>query len=179
MQRALHRSLGVSILAGATLLVACGAGGSSSGDAPQGDGGSPSSMSPESGSDGGLHDDGGNVGPSGDSGGGQPDDAAPSIDSGASSTDSGPGPAGDAGAGPGPYGSPGPDTVTTASFSITSSSDTFTTTAYIPGGAGPFPVVILSSGFEQTGMAYAPYANRLASWGIITFLRDDPGCCRA
>jgi dienelactone hydrolase len=36
-------------------------------------------------------------------------------------------------------------------------------------------VVILSSGFEQTGAGYAPYASRLASWGIVTLLRDDPG----
>ena len=26
----------------------------------------------------------------------------------------------------------------------------------------------------RTGIAYAPYAKRLASWGIIAFLRDDP-----
>jgi dienelactone hydrolase len=65
--------------------------------------------------------------------------------------------------------------VTTATFQVTSPTDTFTTTAYIPGNTGPDPVVILSSGFQQTGAAYAPYANRLASWGIVTFLRDDPG----
>jgi dienelactone hydrolase len=75
----------------------------------------------------------------------------------------------------GKYAASGPDTVTTASFSVTSSTDTFTTTAYIPSGAGPFPVVILGSGFQQDGDAYAPYAERLASWGVITFLRNDPG----
>ena len=50
----------------------------------------------------------------------------------------------------------------------------FTTTAYIPSGSGPFPVVIFSPGFFQKGIAYAPYAKRLGSWGIIALLRDDP-----
>ena len=76
--------------------------------------------------------------------------------------------------GDGPYGNPGPNTVTTTSFSITSPNATYTTTAYIPSSAGPNPVVILSSGFFQDGVAYAAYANRLASWGVVTFLRDDP-----
>lgn len=76
--------------------------------------------------------------------------------------------------GSGPYGSDGPYTVTTASFQVTSPNTTFTTTAYIPSAEGPDPVVILSSGFFQDGDAYAPYASRLASWGIVTFLRDDP-----
>ena len=74
----------------------------------------------------------------------------------------------------GPYGNAGPATVTTTTFQVPSPNGTFTTTAYIPGVAGPSPVVILSSGFFQDAPAYAPYANRLASWGIITLLRDDP-----
>ena len=109
-------------------------------------------MNPGSGSDGGgVRDDGGNGGPAADSGGDLPLDAAPSGDAHTPSTDSGTPAAGDAAAGPGVYGNPGPDSVTTATFSVTSPNDTFTTTAYIPGGAGPFPVVILSSGFEQDG----------------------------
>jgi dienelactone hydrolase len=75
----------------------------------------------------------------------------------------------------GPYGSNGPHTSTTSAFSVTSSTDTFTTTAYIPSGPGPFPVVLIGSGFQQSGVAYAPYATRLASWGVVAFLRDDPG----
>jgi dienelactone hydrolase len=176
MQHAFHRSLAASAIVGAALLMACGSGDSSSGDQPSGDDGGTSSTKPGSGSDGGgFHYDGGNGEPSADGGGGQTFDGAPSGDAHAPATDSGGTPAGDASAGPGPYGSTGPDTVTTSSFSVTSPNDTFTTTAYIPSGSGPFPVVILLSGFEQTGVAYAPYANRLASWGIITFLRDDPG----
>jgi dienelactone hydrolase len=64
--------------------------------------------------------------------------------------------------------------VTTSTFQVPSPNGTFTTTAYIPSATGPDPVVVLSSGFYQDGIAYAPYANRLASWGILTFLRDDP-----
>ena len=47
-------------------------------------------------------------------------------------------------------------------------------TAYIPSAAGPIRSSFCSSGFFQNGVAYAPYAHRLASWGIVTFLRDDP-----
>jgi dienelactone hydrolase len=75
----------------------------------------------------------------------------------------------------GPYGVNGPSTVTTATFQVTAPADTFSTTAYIPSAAGPHPVVILMSGFEQTAAGYAPYATRLASWGVVTLLRDDPG----
>ena len=57
---------------------------------------------------------------------------------------------------------------------VPSGNGSFTATAYIPGGRGPFPVVILSPGFLQKGAAYAPYARRLASWGMIALLRDDP-----
>ena len=72
------------------------------------------------------------------------------------------------------YGGDGPDSVTTSALQVPASNGTFTTTAYIPTGTGPFPIVILSSGFFQNGVAYAPYAHRLASWGIVTLLRDDP-----
>ncbi len=112
-------------------------------------------------------------------------DAAVPTDGAPASEDAGHGLAGDgaasaeassdAGGGSmGPYGGDGPATVTTATFQVPSPNGTFATTAYIPGGTGPFPVVVLSSGFFQPGAAYAPYANRLASWGMVTFLRDDP-----
>jgi dienelactone hydrolase len=79
-------------------------------------------------------------------------------------------------AGPyGPYANAGPDTVTSAAFSVTSPSAAYTVIAYVPSSAGPHPVVILSSGFFQDGVAYAAYAERLASWGIVTLLRNDPG----
>ena len=68
----------------------------------------------------------------------------------------------------------GRHTVRIETLSVPSVNGSFATTAFIPSGRGPFPVVILSSGFLQKGDAYAPYARRLASWGIITLLRDDP-----
>ena len=147
-------------------LVSCGSSGDGSGPGPQGSTPEASTGSADSGAmtDSSPTSDG-PVSPS--------DSGAPG-ESG-SPGDSGLGPTGDAAAGPGPYGSDGPYTVTTATFQVTSPTDTFTTTAYIPGNAGADPVVILSSGFEQRGAAYAPYASRLASWGVITFLRDDPG----
>jgi dienelactone hydrolase len=74
----------------------------------------------------------------------------------------------------GKYDADGGHTVSIETLSVPSVSGSFATTAFIPSGRGPFPVVILSSGFLQRGDAYAPYARRLASWGIITLLRDDP-----
>ena len=76
--------------------------------------------------------------------------------------------------GTGKYDADGRYTVRIETLSVPSVNGSFTTTAYIPSGRGPFPVVILSSGFLQKGDAYAPYARRLASWGIIALLRDDP-----
>ena len=76
--------------------------------------------------------------------------------------------------GAGKYDADGRQRVSIETLSVPSGNGPFATAAYIPGGRGPFPVVILSSGFLQKGAAYAPYARRLASWGIITLLRDDP-----
>ena len=104
---------------------------------------------------------------SADDGGGDGDSMAVSASDGAAVPE-------DAGA-LGPYGGDGPSTVTTVAFQVPSPNGTFTTTAYVPSAAGARPVVILSSGFFQNGAGYAPYASRLASWGVVTFLRDDPG----
>jgi dienelactone hydrolase len=76
--------------------------------------------------------------------------------------------------GGGKYGADGPLAVRIETLSAPSPYGAFAATAFIPAGRGPFPVVILSSGFMQKGAAYAPYARRLASWGIIALLRDDP-----
>jgi hypothetical protein len=76
--------------------------------------------------------------------------------------------------GTGKYDADGRHRVSIETLSVPSGNGPFTTTAYIPSGRGPCPLVILSSGFLQKGDAYAPYARRLASWGIITLLRDDP-----
>jgi len=74
----------------------------------------------------------------------------------------------------GRYNADGPYAVTTAVLTVPSPIGAFTTTAYIPKDPRPHPVVIFSSGFMQSGIAYESYAKRLASWGIIAFLQDDP-----
>jgi dienelactone hydrolase len=76
--------------------------------------------------------------------------------------------------GVGKYDADGRRTVRIETLNVPSPYGSFAATAFIPGGRGPFPVVILSSGFLQKGAAYAPYARRLASWGIVAVLRDDP-----
>jgi dienelactone hydrolase len=53
-----------------------------------------------------------------------------------------------------------------------------TVAAYLPDAPGPRPVVIFSSGLQQQGSAYRAYAERLASHGVITTLRNDPGFAR-
>ena len=81
--------------------------------------------------------------------------------------------------GVGRYHADGPYTVTTATLTVPSPNGAFVAIAYIPNDARRHPVVILSSGFMQMGVAYAPYARRLASWGIVTVLRDDPSLAEA
>jgi dienelactone hydrolase len=83
----------------------------------------------------------------------------------------------DAAAGPyGPYASDGSETVTIASATVSPAHGTsFTVSLYVPSSTGPHPVVVLSSGFTQAALGYGPYAERLASWGIVAVLRNDPG----
>ncbi len=73
------------------------------------------------------------------------------------------------------YSKDGASSVTTFTASVTHGSSTFNVQGYLPSGAGPFPVVVLSSGLLQPAAGYAFYGQRLASWGIIALLRDDPG----
>jgi dienelactone hydrolase len=170
------------------LLAACSSSGGSAVGASTPDGAAASSSSGGAGDDAGATSSGSSSSSGGSSSGssydGGHDDAASS--SGGPTSDAGPGAPGEAGSGDagggdastggsvGVYGAAGPDTVTTATLQVPSPNGTFTTTAYIPSADGPDPVVVLSSGFFQDGVAYAPYAQRLASWGIVTLLRDDP-----
>ena len=73
-----------------------------------------------------------------------------------------------------PYGADGPNNVSTFDMTVTASSS-FTVVVYLPSSQGAHPVVVLSSGLEQTAAGYATYGERLASWGIVAILRDDPG----
>jgi Chlorophyllase enzyme len=97
-------------------------------------------------------------------------DSAPPADGAA--MDSGATVSTDAGTG---YGQDGPDSYTTASFPVTNGSDSFTVNAWIPGPSGMHPVVSFSPGLEQLSAGYVPYATRLASWGFVVLMRDDPG----
>ena len=81
--------------------------------------------------------------------------------------------------GAGRYNADGPYAVTTAVLAVPLPNGAITTTAYIPKAPRPHPVVIFLSGFMQRSIAYAPYARRLASWGIIAFLQDDPAIADA
>ena len=80
-----------------------------------------------------------------------------------------------AGSGPRDYGQNGPDTSSSFAATVTVGASTFTEQVYVPTSAGIHPVVSLSPGLEQPAVAYAPYAVRLASWGMIVLMRDDPG----
>jgi dienelactone hydrolase len=73
------------------------------------------------------------------------------------------------------YNQDGPDSVTTFAVMVTTSGRAFTENVYLPGAAGSHPVVVLSPGLEQPAAAYHDYGHRLASYGIITLVRDDPG----
>jgi len=73
------------------------------------------------------------------------------------------------------YDSDGPEQYTTMQMTATGSGKSIPITVYVPATAGARPLVVVSSGLQQPGAAYAPYAKRLASWGIIAVTRDDPG----
>jgi pimeloyl-ACP methyl ester carboxylesterase len=79
------------------------------------------------------------------------------------------------GDGGGGYGNDGPDSYTTAALSVTNGSDTFTVNLWIPTSPGAHPVVSFSPGLQAPSAGYTPYATRLASWGFVVLMRDDPG----
>jgi dienelactone hydrolase len=49
---------------------------------------------------------------------------------------------------------------------------TLPTTIYTPAGSGPFPLVIISPGFQLSRTQYGSYAAHLASWGFEVALTD-------
>lgn len=79
---------------------------------------------------------------------------------------------GDAGTG---YGSDGPVAFTTASLSVSTGTDSFALNVWVPSAAGAHPVVSFSPGLEQPSAGYTGYATRLASWGFVVLMRDNPG----
>jgi hypothetical protein len=73
-----------------------------------------------------------------------------------------------------PYGSDGPVPYMVLTATLTAAT-TFDVTEYIPTTSGLHPAVSLSAGSQQTAAGYAPYGERLASYGIATIIADDPG----
>ena len=73
------------------------------------------------------------------------------------------------------YGTNGPVSYTTTALPVTNGSDSFTVNVWIPSTSGMHPVVSFSPGLEQPSAGYTPYATRLASWGFVVLMRDDPG----
>jgi hypothetical protein len=73
------------------------------------------------------------------------------------------------------YGSDGPIAFTTAALPVTNGSDSFTVNVWVPSTSGTHPVVSFSPGLEQPSAGYTPYATRLASWGFVVLMRNDPG----
>jgi predicted dienelactone hydrolase len=73
------------------------------------------------------------------------------------------------------YDQNGPIAFTTTTAMVQNGTDMFTENIYLPSSAGPHPLVSLTPGLQQPSTAYAPYAERLASYGIVVLVRDDPG----
>jgi hypothetical protein len=73
------------------------------------------------------------------------------------------------------YDTDGPEPYTQMALTAAGNGKSVPITVYVPSTSGPRPLVMLSSGLQQPAAAYAPYARRLASWGVIAVLRDDPG----
>ncbi len=78
-----------------------------------------------------------------------------------------------------PYSRPGPSGTTTVTQTASLAGFELTLTTYVPTGTGPYPVVVLSPGFNQVAAAYVPYAERMASHEMVVVLRDDPGAFTA
>lgn len=74
------------------------------------------------------------------------------------------------------YDADGSVTYSTSTATVTGGAHgSFDVTLYVPNSAGAHPVVDLSPGLQQPASAYAPYGKRLASWGFVVVMRDDPG----
>jgi hypothetical protein len=73
------------------------------------------------------------------------------------------------------YGMDGPRTVTTQQLQVQNGTRSFNVRVFIPSGSGAAPVVSISPGLQQRATAYNPYGQRLASWGFVVVIRDDPG----
>ncbi|MCO4773828.1 MAG: hypothetical protein KDA24_27600, partial [Deltaproteobacteria bacterium] len=79
--------------------------------------------------------------------------------------------------------SAGPDPSTAGPLAFTSGSGSFSSfdgssipiETYIPSGAGPFPVIVFSHGFQLSPADYVSWGEHLAGWGYLTVMPDLPG----
>ncbi len=117
----------------------------------------------DGGTDAGIDSDAG-----GDNDAGAFDDAGSEVDAGVAID------AGHVDAGV-PYDVDGPVPYTMMAQQVSNGGQTYTVTTYLPTTTGGHPLVSFWCGTQQTAAGYAPYAQRLASYGIAMMITDDPG----
>jgi len=69
-------------------------------------------------------------------------------------------------------GNPGSFTITTTNATVTTSLGSAAVTVYTPGGTGPFPLVVVSTGFQIGKANYDSTSRHLASWGYVVLAHD-------
>jgi hypothetical protein len=104
----------------------------------------------------------------GDDGGSTPQDASSHAESGASGDDA-------PTSGGAPYDSDGPQAFTTSIVQMSNAGRSWNEAIYAPSSPGLHPVVSINCGTQQVNAAYAAYAKRLASYGILALVQDDEG----
>jgi len=65
--------------------------------------------------------------------------------------------------------------VSTSTATVSNGTRSFAEQIYFPVDSSARPVVVISPGLAQPASGYDSYAHRLASYGVITMVRDDPG----
>lgn len=70
---------------------------------------------------------------------------------------------------------PGSLSTTTSSFELLVGTTKIPLTIYLPGGPGPYPVVVFHHGFQLGVELYASYGVHLASWGYVVVMPQMPG----
>jgi dienelactone hydrolase len=101
-------------------------------------------------------------------------DPAPDRDAAAGGDAATPPPDADPGPAPDPAG-PGPHAVTTTTAAVRTSLGTAAVVIFTPAGPGPFPVVIVSPGFQIDQDRYAGTCAHVASWGYLVISHDYTG----
>jgi hypothetical protein len=139
----------------AMVVFACGGGGSG-GASPTQDSGAGADAAPEDSS------------VAGDDAGMTANDGSALADTGSSGKDA-------PSSGGSPYDTDGPQAYTTSIVQLSNAGRSWQEAIYTPTSPGLHPVVSINCGTQQVNAAYAPYAKRLASYGILTLVQDDEG----